>query len=83
MVYQGRLLVLCMGMGEAIVKRNGNRYTSDMDTQEVVMLQVDDSLFPVTWLHCDDDTVCTRHEVCDRLTYVRGGNPIGFGTLHG
>jgi hypothetical protein len=70
-----------MDMGEAIVKRNGNRYTSDMDTQ-VTMLVVDETMFPVTWVHMDDDTVCDRHEVCPRDTYVRGGR-IGFGTLHG
>ena len=65
-------------MSENIANRSTRYYTSDME-KVVVMMEVDASMFPVTWQHMDDDTVCDRHQVCDRDTYVRGGR-IGFGS---
>jgi hypothetical protein len=58
-------------MGEHLVNRNDNQYTSRMETT----MDVDTSIFPARWLHIDDFTVCDRHEVCDRDTFVRGGRP--------
>jgi hypothetical protein len=48
-------------------------------TTQPIPLPTDDSLFPVRWLHMDDDTECDRHQVCTRPTYVRGGR-ANFGS---
>ncbi|MGW9587508.1 hypothetical protein [Microbacterium sp. NPDC055455] len=48
--------------------------------ETVTMLDLDTTQFVAHWVHMDDDTICDRHEVCNRDTYARGGRP-DFGTF--
>lgn len=65
-------------MGEPLVNRNDYKYSSGMET---TTMDVDTTMFPAHWQHMDDDTVCERHEVCPRDTYVKGGRPRFGSTL--
>jgi hypothetical protein len=64
-------------MGKSIANRNDNQYSAGMET---AMLDLDTAQFIAHWVHMDDDSVCDRHQVCARDTYVRGGR-ADFGTF--
>lgn len=65
-------------MGTPIVNRNYDEYSSGMET---TIMELDTSILPAHWRHMDDDSLCERHEVCPRDTYVRGGRPEHPDTL--
>lgn len=56
-------------MDKHLAHRTENRYSDAMTTIQL------HNHTRTLWVHVDDDTLCEHHEVCTRLTYVRGGRP--------